>query len=187
MSQAPYNYNTGIAGMFSQLSQVRTNQGGLYFQEGNFVVEIEAIKISQNKDFIPTFIVETKVLQSDNPALRPGMTPAQIITIKQTDLATHLGNVKAFVAKVFGMTDPDTYCPPEAAALDGAYRQAAIDAWWQRAIMFVSSEAQPCKGYYMPLSCTTVITKKTKAPFTKHNWGTPISTPQTRAQQGQQG
>lgn len=73
-------------------------QGGLYFQPGNYKVEIQRVKMvksqTNGKDF---FAVETEVVESDNEKLGAGMKPSWLVELPGAYPETSMGNVKDFL------------------------------------------------------------------------------------------
>lgn len=159
-------------GRFSGMSKVST--GNLYFRgKGGYEVEIGEILFKQNRQRVDSFIIETTVTKSDNPAYPPGCSPSQVISFKH-DAAPR--NVKAFVAAVMEIADPDAYVPEEAEQLEGRDREDAIDRWWDEAIEFIISKEQPVRGYRMRLETDTVKTEA-GGDFTLHRWISVVSKP----------
>ena len=148
-------------GRFSGLGGVKTNQGGLYFLEGDYVVSIEEVKMIVNRNKQDTFIVSATVLESSCPSRAPGCRPSQVIVLKDgANLATLWGNIKQFSGALLGITDPDSYVPE-----DGT----SVEDFWDQAMEFAVSEDQPMQGHKMRLTCSMILTKANK-PFTKHVW-----------------
>ena len=89
--------------LFAKMKEAKENAGGLYLQPGNYLVEVSDIKQQASSVGHQVFyIVEMKILESDNDELRPGMEPAWLVdlTMKYENLA--LGNVKAFLRAAYG-------------------------------------------------------------------------------------
>jgi hypothetical protein len=72
--------------------------GGLYFQPGNYTVEIQRVKMvksqTNGKDF---FAVETRVIESDNEKLGPESKPSWLVELPGQYPETAMGNVKDFL------------------------------------------------------------------------------------------
>lgn len=159
-------------GRFKGLSGIKTNQGGLYFLEGNYLVEILGIKFEKNRKKQDMFIVEGLVVESDNEARGPGCKPSQVITIKEEYAETAWGNIKQFAGCMLGIESPDDYVPA-----DGT----PVDDFWDRSLEFMVSPQQPLKGTKVRLNCTQIETRE-KKPFTKHIWGPVVAWPEKQVQ-----
>lgn len=147
-------------GRFSGLGGVKTNQGGLYFLEGDYVVELDEVKMIINRKKQDTFIVSGKVLESTNPARAPGCKPSQVMVFKEDIIETIWSNVKQFAGAVMGLDDPDGYAPE-----DGT----SVEDFWDQSLEFLVAEEQPMKGHKMRLNCSQITTQAGN-PFTKHVW-----------------
>jgi len=157
--------------MFDGIEEATVTQGGSYFKPGLFKVQLTAVKEQDStkdpgKKF---FIVETLVLESNNPEVPVGKERSQVITMGQT---MSLPNVKAFMAAVSGV-DPNSDTVNE-----------EVEAFWakklnqhvpfQQLCELVCSDANPLGNAQPPivmdLVCEDILTKSTKQPFTKHLW-----------------
>lgn len=174
-----------MQGLFNNLAGVRSNTGGLYFEQGNYVVQIEALKLFTAGDHIPTFVTETVVLQSDNINRPVGCRPSQVVKIKPGNMVgTYLGNVKATVGALMGI-DPDAYIPPTFHHLQGDELLYALNQWWEQCVLWAVCDNQPYRGYQIRLNCQDVPKKKGEGVFTKFFWGQVIGVPgQQMPQQG---
>lgn len=157
-------------GRFSGLAGIKTNAGGLYFLEGDYLVELSEVKFQVNRKKQEQFIVAGKVLESTNPARAPGCKPSQVITIMEEYLETCWGNVKQFAGAVMGLSDPDAYV---AEANPGESPEEAAKRFWDESIEYMISEEQPLRGTKIRLNVTKIKKKDTSKGefFSKHVWG----------------
>lgn len=146
-------------GRFKGMSGVKTSRGGSYFQEGDHLVEVLAVKMIETRAGDDCFIVEGRVLESTS--MTEGVVAAWVNTIQKRYLETIFGNIKAFAAEFLGIDDPDSYEPD-----DGT----DVDDFWDESLEYMCSEEQPLKGAQIRLSCAMVKTKN-NTDFTKHFWG----------------
>jgi hypothetical protein len=155
-------------GRFAGLGGIKTNQGGLHFQPGDYLVEIDEIKFLKNRKGQDCFIVGAKVLESSNPERAPGCRPSQVVVLRSDILETAWGNIKQFAGAIMGLEDPDSYVPE-----DGT----SIDDFWDQALEFMVADEQPMEGAKIHLNCTNIKTKAGND-FTKHIWGPLVSMPE---------
>lgn len=101
----------GGGGWYDRIQQAKVGGGGAKFLPGNYILVVEDVKEHKggNNPAFPDvfFIVETKVLQSDNPQLPVGMAASQVIKLNGPFPETALGDVKAFCAAVMGLDPRD--------------------------------------------------------------------------------
>lgn len=148
-------------GRFSGVGGVTTNQGGLYFLEGDYLVEIDEVKMIQNRKKQDTFIIAAKVLESTNDQRKPGCKPSQVMVLRSDIIETILANIKQFAGAALEIDDPDNYEPE-----DGT----SADEFWDSTLEYLVSDEQPLKGQKMRLNCSNIKTQAGKD-FTKHVWG----------------
>jgi hypothetical protein len=148
-------------GRFSKIEEVAPSQRGQVFKEGNYVVRIDACKIVDGQKGGTFFIIETTVLETDNPLIKEGEQHSQVINLTNPKaMGAPYSDVKAFIMKALGM---DT---------DEAKKRIGEDA-----MEFVALEkgdnANPFGGITMGLTCVESPPKgDRKTPFTYHNWKT---------------
>ena len=149
-----------MAGRFAGLSKVRTNQGGLYYEPGNYRIKIDLIKFQMNRKRKEQIIVETTCRKSDNATRPAGCQPSYVITLDPEYFDTAMGDVKRLLATLLGISDPDSYVPD-----DGQ----DVDAFWDGAVEDMISDAQPFKDTELDL---TVVHRTTKSggTFSVHTW-----------------
>lgn len=131
--------------MFEGIDEARMSEGGVYFKQGAYTVDVVACKAMTNRRKIGTFIVECEVVESTCPDLPPGSACSQVITL---DKEPALGNIKQFIATAMGCTPKDVT---------------------KQSVALVVSEGNPLKGTRLKLSCQNIKTTAGKD-FTKHTW-----------------
>jgi hypothetical protein len=141
-----------MSGLFSGVKDAKVGQGGLYYLDGQYKVEIERVFTMKSRKREDLFIVETKILESSNAKRPEGMRPSWVVNLKQ-DAA--LGNIKGFVAAANGID------PADVEQVD-----ANVD---EEACEFACSKENPLKGVVLNLECVTVKTRE-GGDFTLHKW-----------------
>lgn len=157
-------------GRFSGLAGIKTNQGGLYFLEGDYEVELDEVKMITSRKSKDCFIISGKVLTSTNAQRAPGCKPSQVITIREDILATVMGNIKQFAGAALEIENPDDYVADVDPAIPGDDPQRATDRFWEQTLEYLVSDEQPLKGMRIRLNVTQIQTKDKNA-FSKHVWG----------------
>jgi hypothetical protein len=86
-------------GIFKRIHEVARTQGGQFFLPGNYVVQVLRVKHQESRVSAAKswFIVETRILESDNPDVKVNSEPSWMVALPGDwpDLA--LGNVKDFI------------------------------------------------------------------------------------------
>jgi hypothetical protein len=153
--------------LYSKITDVSVSRSGQYFKEGHFLVKIDAVKEVESQAGVNKlyFVIETTVLESDNPHVKVGGSYSQVI---DTSNVMFLPNVKGFMAAVSGVEGSSETVNEE------------IEKYWEgvmgehvpfeRICELVVSEGNPLEGIKMELVCTEILTKAEKKPFTKHMW-----------------
>lgn len=152
--------------LYGDIKDASVSRSGQYFKEGHFLVKIDAVKEQEsqvgNKLF---FIIETTVLESDNPYVKVGGHYSQVI---DTGNVMFLPNVKGFMAAVSGVdANSDTHNDEIEKYWEGVMGEHVP---FERICELVTSEGNPLEGIEIELECVEIITKKEKKPFTRHNW-----------------
>lgn len=132
-------------GVFSAVKDARPTQGGRYFDPGNYVVKINRCKHGMTRKNVDFFVVETKILESDNDGLPIGSEASWMVTMDK-DAAP--GNIKSFAMAATGVDE------------DG------ID---EAGILEIVSDRQPLAGMIMRVEAFNKPTKEGK-PFTRIKW-----------------
>ena len=132
-------------GIFATVADSKPTVGGKYFLPGNYLVEIQRCKEGETRKKIPFFVVECKIIQSDNPDMKVG-TDCSWLVMMDKDAAP--GNIKAFVMAAAGVEEDEV-------------DEAGCEE--------ICSERQPLAGTKMRVEA---YNKPTKAgmPFTRLNW-----------------
>jgi hypothetical protein len=133
-------------GIFSAVNGASVNGGGIYFLAGTFKVKIVAVKMILSRMNENMFVIETEIVESDNPERRPGTRCSQVINLSKHESAP--GNIKGFMA----------------AALD-----VPADHITEDECDLACSDSNPLAGTLMRLSCTITKTRR-NTDFTIHQW-----------------
>lgn len=164
-------------GVFSNIKKAKATKGGDYIQPGNYLFEIQRVKLQDNQTDENTkwFVVEVKVLeaQQTNDEVKPnavGTEPAWLVEVpknadpeKNQKAAMALGNVKAFLESAFGaLAVASGETPPDEEDIDGDFADAAV------------SEDNPLAGTRITANAFYKKTKK-NTNFTRVKWGIPDS------------
>lgn len=139
-------------GQFSGIEQAQVGQGGVYFLEGLYKVEMLRVFTMRSRKGDDLFIAETKILESDQEERRVGTTCSWVVSMKQ-DAA--MGNIKGFIAAANGID------PNDKDKVDAEVTEEAAE--------FVVSAENPLKGVTMGLECVPIKTRAGN-PFTLHKW-----------------
>lgn len=138
--------------VFAGIDDVDPNgQRNPYLEEGSYVLEVESCRILDSRDKRTYYLVELKVIESDNDS-----RPADMMVTWMTDLDKDMGpvNVKRFIAAVNGI-DPNS---PQA--------KSEIT---EEICEFSISDDQPLKG--MQVFCEVVkVETRQKTEFSEHRW-----------------
>lgn len=173
-------------GKFSNIGKVNVSKSGQYFTAGNYQVRIKEVKIvpSQaggNKEY---FVIETEILDSDNPKIKPGSERSHVIDMSNV---MSMPNIKAFIAAVSGVDPQSSTINEEVEAYwqkwgtEQKIMEAGEEMTFERVCDMIVDPLNILDGTVMDLECLDVITKKErdaakaagrdpKADFTKHNW-----------------
>lgn len=153
-------------GFFRGLGSAKPSVGGVYFQcnkgpdhtekepdwlPAMYVVEVKKLTamVSRKKDDL--FIFEAKILESDCPARKEGMTCSWVVNLAKDSA---LGNIRGCLAALSGIEPSDELGLEE---IDDDVAELAV------------SDDQPFRGAMVGLECTMVKTKKNDD-FTLHRW-----------------
>jgi hypothetical protein len=139
-------------GLFSGIEQAKVGQGGVYFLEGLYKIEILRVFTMHSRKGDDLFIVETKILESDQAERRVGTTCSWVVNLKMDPA---MGNIKGFIAAANGI-DPNNKDKVDAEVTEEAAE-------------FVVSEENPLKGIVMGLEAVPIKTRA-GGDFTLHKW-----------------
>lgn len=133
--------------------------GGLYFQPGNYRVQVDRVKMvksqTNGRDF---FTVETTVIESDNEKLGTGMKPSWLVELPGKFPATALGNVKDFLLAGYGYLFKEQGLPlPTKEQIGDKEADEAI------------GEENPLAGAVLSVSAFNKVTKQGND-FTRVRW-----------------
>lgn len=134
-------------GLFTGINDAKYSEGGIYFLDGNYVVQIEDLKSGTSRQKVDYFAAECRILQSTNPARPIGTLVTFWVGIKPDTPA--LADIRRFLAVAGDCDDND------------------VD---DRAAEMSVSEEQPFRGVVLRAAATTITTAKKKLPFTKVVW-----------------
>lgn len=133
-------------GLFSKITEVRVNNGGVYFLPGTYAVEVLAVKTGKTREGDrPFFVAEFKILESDNPERRVGTSVSWMVMLDKY-IETGLSNIKGFACALFGMAEDQ---------IDEAGIEAMV------------SDENPCKGMRVRAEATNIKTRSKGTDFTK--------------------
>lgn len=134
-------------GLFSGMKDAQYSDGGVYLLDGNYVLEITELKSGTTRQDLNYFVAECKILQSTNPARKPGTVVSWFVGIKKDTPA--LADIKRFLAVCGEVEDTE---------VDDAAAEMSV------------SDEQPFAGRVLRAAATTITTKKNKRDFTKVVW-----------------
>lgn len=133
-------------GLFNKITEVKVNNGGVYFEPGVYALEALSIRTGKTREGDrPFFVAEFKILESDCEKRRPGTTVSWMVMLDKW-VETGLANIKGFVCALMNI-------PEE------AVDEAGIEA--------MVSDEQPCKGMKVRASATMIKTRGKGTDFTK--------------------
>ena len=135
--------------MFAGVSEVAVRKKNRYLEEGNYTVEISAIKSGRsNQTEKPYFVAELDIIESDNPDFREGETVTWMTMLHQYK-KFFLEDVKNFVSTVLNV-DPDEVT--------------------EEVCEFVSGEEQPLVGKRLYVSTRLSTNQKSGKTFTESDF-----------------
>jgi len=122
-------------GKYAGVGGAKFNEGGVFFEPGNYLVRVDAVKEGQTRKKQGFFVVETTILESDNPERKRG-SGCSWMSLEEWD--NHLGNVNHFVSVA-------QQCEPEEVDEEG--------------VEMVISDENPCAGVVLKVKATNVPTR----------------------------
>jgi len=140
-------------GLFAGIKDAQVGSGGVYFQPGKYIVELLKVFVMRGRNKEDFFIAECRVVESDNVKHPVGHKASWVVKLSQ-DMA--MGNIKGFIAAA---NDID---PHETETVNEEVTEEVVE--------YAVSDDNPLAGVHVGLQCTTIITKKEKKEFTKHEW-----------------
>jgi hypothetical protein len=160
------NRESFMSGWYANIGSAKVQKTGQYFKPGQYRVKILAVKEvtgQLNKNYT---VIETRVLESDNPEIPVGSEKSQVIEMGNV---MALSNIKAFMAAVSGVD----------ATLDNV--NTLVEEYWHKVNpdgVFLSFDkimdemvikANALSDVELGLTCTE-IKKRDGSPFTKYIW-----------------
>ena len=82
-------------GRFGGIKDAKVSLGGVYFLPGNYLVRVDSVKTGSTRKNDNFFVVETTILESDNPERKKGSSVSWM-TLESFD--SYLGHIKHFVS-----------------------------------------------------------------------------------------
>lgn len=147
-------------GLFDGIGQAQIGVGGVYFEPGEYEVEVVEVKAIMSRKRENLYIVAARILQSSNPDRPIGVKASWIVNMKQ-DAA--LGDIKGFLAACNGA---DASNEDEVARV---LRDEQGNDLTEAMAEYSVHEDQPLAGVRLHL---ITFQRPTKAGgmFTIHNW-----------------
>lgn len=95
-------------GLFNKIGDknIHSNGGGVFFEPGSYELECRVNKSDKTREGRPYFVAEFTILASTNPS-RPVGTGVSWMVMLDKYLETALGNIKGYVAALFGMPEAE--------------------------------------------------------------------------------
>lgn len=154
-------------GLFSGMNEAKPSRStGQYFLPGKYKVEIQSVKWIDGQRGKHFTVVETKVMQSNNPDISAGSTRSWVVDMANV---MALPNLKTFLAVVSGID-------PQADDVDykiaAAWREAdakKVHRDIEQIMEDLVIKANVLKGEMLSLECVGITTREGK-PFTRYNW-----------------
>jgi hypothetical protein len=157
-----------MSGWFDAIGDKAIQKTGQYFKPGRYRVRIREVKKINGQKGEKFFVIETKVLESDNPEIQVGEERSQVVKMSNV---MALINIKQFVAAASGV---DPY-------LDKDDVNLLVEKFWKEyhpqgvQLPFAAIvdqfivQANALEDVEMGLECVDVRTKE-DGKFTKHIW-----------------
>lgn len=140
-----------MTSVFKGIEDAEISYGGFYLEPGIYEVEIGRVFTRTGRTGDPFFVVEMKVLESNNPNRPAGCSPSWVVKTNQ-DAA--IGNIKGFLAAASGIDPKDR---------EGLKQVTAAYAEW------ASGAENPLAGNRVHVEVDIIKTRK-GADFSKHYW-----------------
>lgn len=138
---------------FDDIDDATPSSGGVYFEPGNYLVEVTLCKRGKTRQQKPFFVAETIILLSDNPRRRPGSRCSWMVMLDNPE-SPALGNVRQFCATASTAATGET---------------VPLSAMKKAEVLEIVSERNPLAGVRLRASAHNIETKK-KAEFTVVDW-----------------
>lgn len=144
--------------MFEHIEEAEVSFSGFYLERGTYVVEVKRCFLKKGRSGDTFFIVEMKVIESNNADRPADCSPSWLVKMSQ-DAA--LGNIKGFLAAVNGID------PTDKDAVKAAITREVAD--------LAVSDPDILAGVHVGVEVEPVKTKK-GTDFNKHYWS-PVEQP----------
>lgn len=146
-------------GLFAYIKGQRSTQGGVYFEPGIYKAQINRVKLGKTRKEEDFFVVETELIESNNPDRPEGSTCSWMVMFKH-DAA--LGNIADFCrAGLFAyavQNDADPGVP--------SYEKVEVD---DASAEQICGEENPLAGVILTVEAVNVKTKAGRD-FTRVSW-----------------
>ena len=154
-------------GKYDKIVDAKVSKTGQYFKEGQYRVRIIAVKDVDSQLGKNFTVIETEVLESNNPEIQVGSERSQVIDMGQV---MGFPNLKAFMGAACGIdpTDPDINNLVE----DYFHKNDpnGVHRTLPEIMEHVVIDRNIFEDTVMELECVNITTKAEKKPFTKHVW-----------------
>lgn len=154
-------------GRYSGMNEAKTSRStGQYFLPGSYKVEIQSVKWIEGQRGKHFTVVESKVLQSDNPDISAGSTRSWVVDMANV---MALPNLKTFLAVVSGV---DPQADDVDRKIEAAWREAddmKVHRDVEQIMEDLVIKANVLKGDVLSLECVGITTREGK-PFTRYSW-----------------
>lgn len=141
-------------GWMNRVNNAKLNSKNTYVGPGRFRVELIKVKSGETRQKIENFIVELRVVESDNPANPVGSLMDWYVNMAWDSSD---GDVAKFLMTATG--DPQ-------------------EALTEEVVKFITSDAQPLKGTILQIGAYNKVTKGKGGNFTVVGWFAGDATPE---------
>jgi hypothetical protein len=157
-----------MTGWFDNIGEAKVSKTGQYFKPGKYRVRILAVKEVTGQLGGTYTVIETKVLESNNPEIPVGSEKSQVIEMGAKKVMA-LPNVKAFIAAASGV--------------DGTLENVndLVEDYWfklnpmgvrlpfSKIVEELVIKHNALEGVEINLECVEITTREGN-PFTRHIW-----------------
>lgn len=152
---------------YEGVGDAKVSKRGNYMKPGKYLVKIQSVKeVKGQKAGEKFFIVEMKVLESNNPEIAVGAEKAWVVKMENV---MALPNIKAFVAAASGVDPFVENAKDLVEAFWTKMHPAGEQMTFSRIVSEMVVQANALEGVDMGLECVTTTTQEGN-PFTVHNW-----------------
>lgn len=136
--------------LFEGIENIPTPRQSCFFYPGTYKVRIDSVKLIRTRKGDDMVVIETQVVETDNPSRPVGCRPSQLINFKH---AAATDNFKGFVAAGLGISDDED-------AQEGITSELCTQ---------IVGDTQPFAGLVLGVTATSIKTKKGRD-FTVLSW-----------------